>query len=62
MRGMRPEKFFAISVKPELGELFEILGFSEEEAFEIFAQVLNIGMASSPSDTSQGASATLPAP
>lgn len=39
MQGMRPEKYFEVVVKPELGELFEILGFSEEEAFEIFVQV-----------------------
>lgn len=39
MRGMRPEKYFEVVVKAEHGELFKILGFSEEEAFEIFVQV-----------------------
>lgn len=39
MRGMRPEKYFEVVVKAEHGELFTILGFSEEEAFEIFVQV-----------------------
>lgn len=39
MRGMRPEKYFEVVLKPEHGELFRILGLSEEEAFEIFVQV-----------------------
>lgn len=39
MRGMLPEKFFEVAVKKEHGELLDILGFSEEEAFEIFVQV-----------------------
>ncbi len=39
MRGMLPEKYFEVVVKKEHGELLDILGFSEEEAFEIFVQV-----------------------
>lgn len=39
MRGMLPEKYFEVVVKNEHGELLDILGFSEEEAFEIFVQV-----------------------
>lgn len=39
MRGMLPEKYFQVVVKKEHGELLDILGFSEEEAFEIFVQV-----------------------
>lgn len=42
MRGMLPEKYFEVVVKKEHGELLEILGFSEEEAFEIFAQVCSL--------------------
>lgn len=40
MRGMRPEKYFEVVVKEQHGELFEILGLSEEEAFEIFVKVI----------------------
>lgn len=39
VRGMRPEKYFEVVVKKEHGETLDILGFSEEEAFEIFVQV-----------------------
>lgn len=38
-RGMRPDKYFDIVVKRELGELLEILTFSDDEAFELFVQV-----------------------
>lgn len=38
-RGMRPDKYFDIVVKRELGELLEILTFSNDEAFELFVQV-----------------------
>ena len=38
MRGMLPEKYFEVVVKKEHGELLDILGFSEEEAFQIFVQ------------------------
>lgn len=39
MRGMRPEKYFEVVVKKEHGELLDILGFSDDEAFTIFVQV-----------------------
>lgn len=42
MRGMLPEKYFQVVVKKEHGELLDILGFSEEEAFEIFVQVRKV--------------------
>eukprot|EP00903_Cladosiphon_okamuranus_P019985 g18360.t1 len=42
MRGMLPEKYFEVVVKKEHGELLGILGFSEEEAFEIFVQFISI--------------------
>ncbi|CAM9426212.1 unnamed protein product, partial [Pylaiella littoralis] len=42
MRGMLPEKYFQVVVKKEHGELLDILGFSEEEAFEIFVQFISI--------------------
>lgn len=41
MRGMRPEKYFEVVVKEQHGELFEILGLSVEEAFEIFVKVMD---------------------
>lgn len=40
MGGMRPEKYFEVVVKKDHSELLDILGFTEEEAFEIFVQVL----------------------
>lgn len=39
MGGMKPEKYFEVVVKKEHGEVLDILGFSEEEAFEIVVQV-----------------------
>eukprot|EP00752_Nemacystus_decipiens_P002610 g2443.t1 len=42
MGGMLPEKYFEVVVKKEHGELLDILGFSEEEAFEIFVQFISI--------------------
>ena len=39
LRGMRPAKYFKVVVKKEHGELLDILGFSEEDAFAIFLQV-----------------------
>ena len=39
MGGMKPEKYFEVVVKKEHGEVLDILGFSDEEAFDVVVQV-----------------------
>eukprot|EP00904_Undaria_pinnatifida_P011356 jgi/Undpi1/7350/HiC_scaffold_22.g09823.m1 len=42
MGGMKPEKYFQVVVKKEHGEVLDILGFSDEEAFDVVVQFIAI--------------------